>query len=264
MTDILIAEAIPDPPTWPNTRESDQGFRVVAPPNEWSWQDLPDYMASRPLSFDSVRRVLGGNWSFDAIMIPHSRWSLAFLALPDETPSQFYSADYLRTVGDVFNAMRELYMERDERLNFPVADNSTTTPADLGVHRLFSETFETHSNRKNPLLLPVHEFALGWGGVQPDHNVVEMAIRIVQVINDLTIGPYITVDEEGGELDIHLRLADGQLMMANIFPDGTIDASVYDDSHGTPVKLVKRMRRMTTSEKDLINLLRAGIYASTS
>ena len=114
------------------------------------------------------------------------------------------------------------------------------------------------------MLLPVHEFALGLGGIQPDRNVVEMAIRIVQVINDFTIGPYITVDEEGGELDIHLRLPDGQLMMANIFPDGTIDASVYDDSHGTPVKLVKRMRRMTTSEKDLVNLLRAGIHASTS
>ena len=65
-------------------------------------------------------------------------------------------------------------------------------------------------------------------------------------------------------MDIHLRLADGQLVMANIFPDGTIDASVYDDSHGAPVKMVKRMRRMTTSEGDLITLLRAGIHASTT
>ena len=76
----------------------------------------------------------------------------------------------------------------------------------------------------------------------------------MRAVHDFTIGPCITVDDEGGELDLQLRLNDGLLVMANLFPDGTIDASVYDDSHGIPVKTIKRMRRLTTSERELIAL----------
>lgn len=109
----------------------------------------------------------------------------------------------------------------------------------------------------------VHEFAQGIEGVHPTAGVVSMAVRIVQTAYDFTVGPHITVDDEDGDLDFHLRLTDGLLVMANLFPDGTIDASVYDDSQGVPVKTVRRMRRATTSEEDLIDLFRVGTNAST-
>ena len=107
----------------------------------------------------------------------------------------------------------------------------------------------------------IREFALGLGETKPDSRVVEMAARIVQAAHDFTIGHHITVDDQDGELDFHLRLAAGLLVMANLFPDGTIDASVYDDSVGAPVTMVKRMRRATTSEHELITLFRAGLHA---
>ena len=109
----------------------------------------------------------------------------------------------------------------------------------------------------------VHEFAQGIEGVHPTAGVVSMAARIVQTAYDFTVGPHITVDDEDGDLDFHLRLTDGLLVMANLFPDGTIDASVYDDNQGVPVKTVRRMRRATTSEEDLIDLFRVGTNAST-
>ena len=127
----------------------------------------------------------------------------------------------------------------------------------VDVAPLFSEP--------DPMLHPmVHEFAQGIEGVRPVASVVSMATRIVQTAHDFTVGSHITVDDENGDLDFHLRLTDGLLVMANLFPDGTIDASVYDDSQGVPVKTVKRMRRATTSEEDLISLFRAEINASTT
>ena len=107
----------------------------------------------------------------------------------------------------------------------------------------------------------VQEFAIGVDGVQPSDAIVAMVVRVVQAALDHTVGPEITVDDEDG-MDFHLRLTDGLLVMANVFHDGTIDASVYDDSQGIPVKTVKRMPRSTTSEEDLINLFQAGINAS--
>ena len=109
----------------------------------------------------------------------------------------------------------------------------------------------------------VQQFAAGVDGVQPGEAVMAMAARIVQAALDHTVGPEITVDDEDG-IDFHLRLADGLLVMANLLPDGTIDASVYDERQGIPVKTVKRMRRTTTSEQDLIHLFRMGIDASTA
>ena len=109
----------------------------------------------------------------------------------------------------------------------------------------------------------VREFATGAGGVRPAAQVVAAAARIVQAALDYTVGPEITFDDEDG-IDFHLRLANGLLVMANLFPDGTIDASVYDDGRGAPVKTVVRMRRKATSEQDLIQLFRSGIHASTT
>lgn len=109
----------------------------------------------------------------------------------------------------------------------------------------------------------VQEFAQGVDDVRPTPAVIEMATRLVQAALDHTVGPEITVDDEDG-MDFHLRLTDNLLVMANLFHDGTIDASVYDDSQGIPVKTVKRMRRATTSEQDLIHLFRTGSNASTA
>ena len=101
---------------------------------------------------------------------------------------------------------------------------------------------------------------MGVGEVLPQTDVVEMADRIMRAANNFTMGPHITVDDEDGSLDLHLRLGNGLLVMANIFPDGSIDASVYDDQRGPPVKVVKRMRRKTTGEQDLVDLFRATAH----
>ena len=113
------------------------------------------------------------------------------------------------------------------------------------------------------LLPEIQEFAIGVDGVRPSVEVVSVAARIAQAALEHTVSPEITVDDEGGDIEFDLRLTDGLLVMANLFPDGTIDASVYDDSRGIPVKTVKRMRRDTTSEQDLIRLFRTGIDAGS-
>ena len=255
-----IPEGIPAPPTWCPGREPDESFCVIAHSDDWRWQDLPDHILGEPSSLGRAKRFLGDGWSFDKIPIPHYMGSMAFVVLPDEIPGLFHNADYLNAVGDVYNAVRDLHAERVARIYCPTLAISTTSPATLGVHPIFfADTFETPSDRENPL---IHEFALGLAGTQPDRSVVEMAARIVRAAHDFTIGHHITVDAQDGELDFHLRLADGLLVMANLFPDGTIDASVYDDSQGAPVTMVKRMRRATTSEHELTTLFRAGLHAS--
>lgn len=109
----------------------------------------------------------------------------------------------------------------------------------------------------------VSEFAAGVdGAAAPGTGVVAMAERVVRAALEHTVGPHITVDEDDGSLDFHLRLADGLLVMANLFPDGTVDASVYDDSQGIPVKRVRRIRRATTSTGELIRLFKEGCCAS--
>lgn len=105
----------------------------------------------------------------------------------------------------------------------------------------------------------VREFAKGVNGVAPTPTTVEVAARVVRAAMKHTKGPHITVDAEDGDLDFHLRLADNLLVMANMFRDGTVDASVYDDSQGIPVKTIKRMRRSTTSADALISLFEQGV-----
>ena len=110
----------------------------------------------------------------------------------------------------------------------------------------------------------VQEFAKGLERESDATSTIFVAERIVQAAQKYTEEPFIAIDEEDGDLDFDLRLEDGLLVMANLFVDGSIDASVYDDSQGAPVKLVKRLRRSTTTETEIINLLRAGLNASTS
>ncbi len=106
----------------------------------------------------------------------------------------------------------------------------------------------------------VRRFANGVVGKKPSLDVINTAVRLVQTALALTVEPEINVDEEDGDIEFDLRLQDGMLVMANLLPDGTIDASVYDDSQGFPVRRVKRLPNTTADE--LASLLRPVVHAS--
>ena len=110
---------------------------------------------------------------------------------------------------------------------------------------------------------PLTEFAKGMAGAPiPDTTVVTQVNRVIQAAVRHTPQPHITVDEHDGSLDFDLRLANGWLATANLFPDGSIDASVYDDSDGIPVRTVRRIRRPdTTGVEDFIRLLQGDASA---
>ena len=265
MNDILINENIQYVCTRDVGFELDQSFSAAGHPDVLDLQDLPNHIAHGLLSLDYSEPFLGSGYSFGGIPMPHDTSSTTFVSLPDEIPSPLFSLDYLRTGGEVYNVLRDLQIKRDEQFYFPVLGISTITPPDMEVvRRSFADTFETPRFGEDSLSFPVLEFARGLGKVQPDDTAIAMAVRIVRAANDFTVGPHMTLDDEEGDLDFHLRLADGLLVMANLFPDGTIDASVYDDSNGVPVTVVKRMRRSTTTERDLIALFRAAVHASTT
>ena len=103
------------------------------------------------------------------------------------------------------------------------------------------------------------KFALGVGVKTPGIATVAMAARVVHCAFQTTVGTHVTVDDEDGDLDFHLRLKNGLLVMANIFHDGGIDATVFDDRQGSPVRVIKRLKRSETTEGDLLRLFRAGI-----
>ena len=104
----------------------------------------------------------------------------------------------------------------------------------------------------------LHEFSQGTEDGQPTADTIQMAGRVVRACRVYTYGANISFDDEDGYLDFHTRLLDGHLAMANIFQDGGVDASVYDDRQGAPVKLVRRMRRGQTSGEDLIELFKSA------
>ena len=97
----------------------------------------------------------------------------------------------------------------------------------------------------------VREFALGVDGRQPTASAVDMATRIVTAAVERTADSEISVDVDGA-LSFVLRLNDGRLVLAELNPDGSIDASRYDDDRGTNVK---RLPRATA--EDLINLFQS-------
>ena len=94
----------------------------------------------------------------------------------------------------------------------------------------------------------VHEFAQGVGDVQPSDRVVTIASRIVQEVLERTADSEISVDVDGA-LSFVLQLDDGRLVLAELNPDGVIDASRYDDEQGTNVKRFPR-----STAEDLIKL----------
>ena len=89
----------------------------------------------------------------------------------------------------------------------------------------------------------VQEFAAGVDGVRLGDAVVAMATRIVQAVLERTADAEISVDVDGA-LSFVLRLTDGRLVLAELNPDGTIDASKYDDDQGTNVKRLPLMQRL--------------------
>ena len=112
---------------------------------------------------------------------------------------------------------------------------------------------------------PLPEFAKGKAGAPvPNATIVTQAKRVVQAAVRHTRQPHITVDDDDGSLDFDLRLANGWLVMANLFPDGSIDASVYDDSDGIPVKTVQRIRRSDAAGvQDFIRLMQGATGTGT-
>ena len=109
----------------------------------------------------------------------------------------------------------------------------------------------------------MREVSQGIGEDPPTEDITQMAGLVMQACWEYTDGAHVSFDDEDG-WDFHLRLSNGHLVMANIFLNGGVDASVYDDSQGTPVKLVRRLRRGQTSGEDLIELFKSGGYASSS
>ena len=109
----------------------------------------------------------------------------------------------------------------------------------------------------------MREFSQGISEDRPTEEITRMAGLVVEACWEYTDGAHVSFDDEDGSLDFHLRLSNGHLVMANIFLNGGVDASVYDDSQGTPVKLVRRLRCGQTSGEDLIELFKSGGYASS-
>ena len=69
-------------------------------------------------------------------------------------------------------------------------------------------------------------------------------IELLRRLLRRTVEPEITVDVDGA-LSFDLRLANGWLLLAELDPDGALDASIYDDRQGI---LIKRLPRTTDSE----------------
>ena len=86
-------------------------------------------------------------------------------------------------------------------------------------------------------------FATGLDGRQPEPGVVETANKIAAAALSMIVGPEVSVDVDGA-LSFDLRTNDGRLILAELGPDGGLDASVYDSQD----KLLKRMPAATAAE----------------
>jgi hypothetical protein len=253
MTNIALTEDVIDSTSSALGSEADHSFEVEHLPF-LSRQAVSSWIVGR-LSLLGRANMFQG--SAESVYSPD-------LGLIVDNTSNISSEDFLGKVSETCSFLRNGFsIERDEWFHCLIPEDPTTLPPDLGMLRPFFGAFETVNFIDNHLFSLIQEFALGVGGTRPDNEVVAMAARIVHAVHKFAIGPHVMVDGEGGDLDFHLRLANGLLVMANVFPDGAIDASVYDDSRGPPVKVVKRMRRNTTSERDLISLFRDSLNACT-
>ena len=89
----------------------------------------------------------------------------------------------------------------------------------------------------------VDAFAVGLEGRQPEPAAVALAVSIVEAALCHTAQPEVSVDVDGA-LSFDLRTSSGHLILAELSPDGGLDASVYDRQD----KFLKRMPAPTADE----------------
>ncbi len=147
---------------------------------------------------------------------------------------------HANSVGSYTSGFNLLYLD-PQRPDDSVASTATIQPEwsfdPYSTFRLGTETTIT-------TYPAVQEFAAGVDGAKPSAEVVEIATRLVQAALDYTADSEISVDVDGA-LSFVLRLNDGRLVLAELDPDGAIDASKYDDEQGTNVE---RFPRATAEE----------------
>ena len=90
----------------------------------------------------------------------------------------------------------------------------------------------------------LNEFAAGLDGKRPGQRVVEMAARIANAALLKTVKQDISFDDEECAVSFDLELSNGHLILAELWSDGSIDASVYDENK----RRVKRMPKATETE----------------
>ena len=94
----------------------------------------------------------------------------------------------------------------------------------------------------------VSEFALGVEGAQqPSPAVTAVAARIVQAAMARTVDPEFSVDVDGA-LSFDLRLDNGLLILAELAIDGTLDATLFDDSAKPDVRIVRHLPQAAPEE----------------
>ena len=103
---------------------------------------------------------------------------------------------------------------------------------------------------ENAAKAALDEFAAGLDEKRPERWVVEMAARIVSEVSAKTLKHDISFDDEECALSFDLELSNGHLILAELWYDGSIDASVYDSEK----QRVKRMPKAT--ETEILALLR--------
>ena len=118
-----------------------------------------------------------------------------------------------------------------------------------GAERLHA-SWENHPESRTAEVTPidpkVRAFSLGLDGKRPLGDVVDLAYRLVQVVEEKTDQPEITVDVDGA-LAFDLRLASGFLMFAELGVDGILDLTVLDDS-GRETLVVRHLSAATESQ----------------
>ena len=99
----------------------------------------------------------------------------------------------------------------------------------------------------------VAEFALGLAGLQPSPGVIAVAARIAQAALARTVDPELSIDVDGA-LSLDLRLDNGLLILAELAIDGTLDATLFDDSAKPNARIVRHLPQ--ASPEEMLNWLR--------
>lgn len=76
----------------------------------------------------------------------------------------------------------------------------------------------------------LNAFTNGLNGRQPDPAVVELAAQIANAALTHTTQPEITLDQDGA-LSFDLRTPSGNLLFAELNPNGALDASIFDQQN---------------------------------